>query len=759
MTNSASDTKRFYLTTPIYYVNARPHLGHAYSTIVCDAIARRKRAQGVETWFLTGTDEHGQKIERSAELAGRTPQEFATAISGEFRGLWDQLGLKYDDFIRTTEERHKRGVQHLFATLRNNGYIYKGSYTGQYCVSDEAYVDGPPGTICPDCGRATETVSEENYFFKLSAFERKLLEFYEANPDFMGPESTRREVISFVRGGLKDLSVSRTSFSWGIPVPDDEKHVIYVWLDALANYITALGYGSDDPADQERFKKFWPADMHLIGKEISRFHCVYWPAFLMAAGIPLPRSVKANGWLLFDQGKMSKSKGNIVRAETVHTVLGADALRYFLLREIPFGQDGSFSFDALVQRYNGDLANGYGNLVSRVVNMVHKYFGGILPEAGAETAAEASLRESAVRAIAAFGPAFDELNFSEALKSLWVLVAETDGYLTANAPWKRPTDRSEAEHVALQARVLATAAEAIRVITALVSPILPDSAAKVWLQLGQGQLADAGNYLTEVSWGGLKAGTQFGEPAPLFPRAEKDAVERMQAIEEQNVLSVIEAASGGAASSGIATQSEAAKSAIAANTIGKGTIVSEITEKQTSVEALPAIPAGATTSVETVDSVGGEDEAEAQAYDTVAKAAAAAQAAVLVAAEQPSAALQVPTPQVVVEEKQYISIDDVLKVDLRVAQIVVAERVPKADKLLRLEVDLGYEKRQILAGIAQFYEPEALVGRKIVIVANLAPRKMRGLESNGMLLAASLDGGNPVLAGFLEEVPLGARLK
>ena len=427
MTNPASSSSRFYLTTPIYYVNARPHLGHAYSTIVCDAIARRKRALGIDSWFLTGTDEHGQKIERSAAVTGETPLEFATRVSGEFRGLWDRLGLSYDDFIRTTEARHKRGVQKLFATLRDRGFIYKGSYTGQYCVSDEAYVDGPPGTVCPDCGRVTETVSEENYFFKLSAFERKLLEFYEANPGFMGPESTRREVISFVRGGLKDLSVSRTSFSWGIPVPDDERHVIYVWLDALANYITALGYGSDDAADKARFEKFWPADLHLIGKEISRFHCVYWPAFLMAAGIPLPRSVRANGWLLFDQGKMSKSKGNIVRAETVHTVLGSDALRYYLLREIPFGQDGTFSFEALVQRYNSDLANGYGNLVSRVVNMVHKYFGGIVPEAGAPTAAEDVLRESAVRTVAGFELAFDEMNFSEALKSLWDLVAETDG--------------------------------------------------------------------------------------------------------------------------------------------------------------------------------------------------------------------------------------------------------------------------------------------------------------------------------------------
>ena len=723
MTNSANSPERFYLTTPIYYVNARPHLGHAYSTIVCDAIARRKRARGIDTWFLTGTDEHGQKIERSAKLAGRTPQEFAAAIAGEFRGLWDRLGLTYDDFIRTTEDRHKRGVQHLFATLRDRGYIYKGSYTGQYCVFDELYVDGPPGTPCPDCGRITETVSEENYFFKLSAFERKLLEFYDANPEFMGPESTRREVISFVRGGLKDLSVSRTSFSWGIPVPGDEKHVVYVWLDALANYITALGYGSDDPADQARFAKFWPADMHLIGKEISRFHCVYWPAFLMAAGISLPRSVKANGWLLFDQGKMSKSRGNIVRAETVHEVLGADALRYFLLREIPFGQDGNFSFDALVQRYNGDLANGYGNLVSRVVNMVHKYFGGVVPEAGAATAAETALRASAERAIAAFAAEFDALNFSEALKALWTLVAETDGYLTANAPWKKPADRPDADHAALQARVLATAAEAIRIITALVYPVLPDAAAKVWRQLGQGEIADAAkaSFLTHLAWGGLKAGTKFDEPAPLFPRAEKDAVERMVAIEEQNSKSVIEAAGG------------------------------VVAPEQPTPRAQPAAPL-APESKKKAEKRPMEETKPTPAPEPAAEPDATAPVQAAPAAQE-SAPPQVASPQV-------ITIDDFAKVELRVAQVLVAERIPKADKLLRLEVDLGYEKRQILAGIAKYYEPEKLIGRKIVIVANLAPRKMRGLESNGMLLAASLPpDGAPVLAGFLEDVPLGARLK
>ncbi|MGB6690405.1 MAG: methionine--tRNA ligase [Terracidiphilus sp.] len=754
MPTNDSSQARFYLTTPIYYVNARPHLGHAYSTIVCDAIARRKRALGIETWFLTGTDEHGEKIERSAKLAGRTPEEFATCIAGEFRALWDRLGLTYDDFIRTTEERHIRGAQHLFAKVRDRGFIYKGSYTGQYCVSDEAWVDVAPGEPCPDCGRITETVSEENYFFKLSAFERKLLEFYEANPDFMAPESTRREVISFVRAGLKDLSVSRTSFSWGIPVPGDEKHVIYVWFDALANYATAVGYGSDDPADKAKFEKFWPADIHLIGKEISRFHCVYWPAFLMAAGLPVPRSVRANGWLLFDQGKMSKSRGNIVRAETVQDVLGADALRYFLLREIPFGQDGNFSFDALVQRYNGDLANGYGNLVSRVVNMVHKYFGGVVPEAGAETAAEIALRESAARTIASFAPEFDALNFSEALKAVWSFVAETDGYLTANAPWKKPAERSDAEHTQVQTRVLATAAEAIRIITGLAYPILPESASKVWRQLGLGDIQDAAKrgFLIDLAWGGLKPGTKFGEPAPLFPRAEKDAIDRMQKLEDDNNRSAVEAASThqGAAGrqSGPAAPAPPTASPSVAPVAAAGTEQARGNEALTPTTAVPHEPEQPLPTAK-VHQVPAELTSSRLSTTPADVSGGKPPNAPVTEGNQADASSAAAT----------IAIDDFAKVDLRVAQVLVAERIPKADKLLRLEVDLGYEKRQILAGIAQHYEPEKLIGRKIVIVANLAPRKMRGLESNGMLLAASLPDGAPVLAGFLEEVPLGARLK
>ena len=706
MSNTSDIAGSFYITTPIYYVNARPHLGHAYSTIVCDAVARRKRSQGIPTWFLTGTDEHGQKIDRSAKLAGKSPEEFATAISSEFRSLWDRMGLTYDDYIRTTEERHKRGVRTLFTTLKDNGYIYKGSYTGQYCVSDEAYVDVAPGAPCPDCGRITETVNEENYFFKLSAFERKLLEYYEAHPEFIQPEARRNEVIAFVRSGLKDLSVSRTSFSWGIPVPGDEKHVVYVWMDALANYITALGYGSDAPEDKARFGKFWPANVHLVGKEIIRFHCVYWPAFLMAAGLPLPKSVIANGWLLFDKSKMSKSVGNIVRAETVLEVLGADALRYYLLREISFGHDGNFTFESLVQRYNGDLANGYGNLVSRVVNMVHKYFAGAVPEPGALGAAEATIQQHAARTIADFDAQFESMDFSRALETLWSLVAAVDGYLTASAPWKKPTDIADEDHAKTQARVLAIAAEAICIITALAYPILPESAAKVWRQLGLGEIEEAAKRrdLKELAWGGLQAGTQFNEPSPLFPRAEKDAIERMENLEKVNNVSAIAAAGG--------------------PTTSESPVVSEAT-------APPSVAKVASIPIETVAPAPEPQIASTPVAETST------------------------TPAIA-----QIGIEDFAKVELRVAQILVAERIPKADKLLRLEVDLGYEKRQILAGIAQYYEPEKLIGRKVVIVANLAPRKMRGLESNGMIVAASLgDQGAPVLAGFLEDVPIGARLK
>jgi methionyl-tRNA synthetase len=698
-------SNKFYLTTPIYYVNARPHIGTTYTTVVADVIARRKRAQGVDTFFLTGTDEHGQKIQRSAEKANCSPQEFTDQVAAQFRALWDRMGLTYDDFIRTTEPRHKRGVEKLFTLLKERGYIYKGSYTGQYCVSDEAFVDVPPGAPCPDCGRITETVNEENYFFKLSAFERTLLEYYEAHPEFIRPETRRNEVISFVKAGLKDQSVSRTSFKWGIPVPGDEKHVIYVWMDALINYISAIGYGSDDPADKAKFEKYWPADLHIVGKEITRFHCVYWPAFLMAAGLPLPKSIVAHGWLLFEESKMSKSRGNIVRAETILDVLGADALRYFLLREVVFGQDGSFSFDALVQRYNSDLANGYGNLVSRTLTMIGKYFDGVVPEA---TGLQAdSIATEAPNAIAAFNRSIDALDFSRALESAWTMVAAVDGYLTASAPWKQPDSITDEQQRAFRATVLYTAAEAIRIITALVYPVIPDAAAKVWTQLGLGDILKAD--LKNLTWGGLQSGTKLRELSPVFPRAEKDAITRMQEIEQRNVAT--------------ATDSK--------------------------------IPLSASAPIETTQTAAVPAPAET---DGLAAAAGEESAPPSIAPAASSPATAAPMATTPVPEK--ITIDDFLKVELRVAQIKVAERVPKADKLLRLEVDLGYEQRQILAGIAEAYTPESLIGRKVVIVANLAPRKLRGLESNGMIVAASLgEAGKSILAGFLEEIEIGARLK
>ena len=678
-------SKKFYITTPIYYVNAHPHIGHAYTTIACDTIARRHRMLGDDTWFLTGTDEHGQKIERAAQAAGKTPQQFTDEISAEFRALWDRMGLTYDDFIRTTSERHKRGVQALWRKIRDNGHIYKGTYSGQYCVSDELYVDAVgPGAPCPICDRPTETVHEENYYFKLSAFQDELVRLYTEQPDFIRPETRRNEVLSFVRSGLRDLSISRSTFSWGIPVPDDPKHVVYVWLDALANYITALGYGSNDAS---KFDKYWPADVHMIGKEIVRFHCVYWPAFLLAAGLPLPKGITAHGWLLFEESKMSKSRGNIVRAETIVDVLGTDALRYFLLREVVFGQDGSFSFDALVQRYNSDLANGLGNLASRTLTMIARYFKGEIPypSHAAHTAADTAIADAAKKVIADYGTLFDQYQFSRALETAWGLVGAVDKYIVENEPWSlgEKKDRDEESRSRL-ATVLYTSAEALRIVTALAHPVMPDATAKIWAQLGLGDIRKFD--LTELQWGQLHLGTKLGEVQAVFPRADKSAIERMQKMEEQS-------ASVGTGASPVQS-SEARQPAASPAT-----------------QTAPAKPEAA--------------------------------------AAKPAAAIP----------DGKISIDDFAKVELRVAQVKTAERVKGADKLLRLEVDLGTEVRQLVAGIAEAYEPETLIGRKVVIVANLAPRKLRGLESNGMIVAAAPEGGKPVLASFLEDVPVGTRLK
>src|SRR5437870_2674978 len=650
-------SKTFYITTPIYYVNARPHIGHAYTTIACDTIARRQRMMGYDTYFLTGTDEHGQKIERAAQAAGKTPQQLTTDVAAEFRALWDRLGLTYDDFIRTTSERHKQGVQTLWRKIRDNGHIYKGQYIGQYCVFDELYVDVVgPGAPCPECGRPTETVEEENYFFKLSAFQDKLIKLYTEQPDFIRPETRRNEVMSFVRSGLRDLSISRSTFAWGIPVPDDPKHVIYVWLDALANYVTALGFGSPDTT---LYDKFWPADLHMIGKEIVRFHCVYWPAFLMAAGLPLPHGIMAHGWLLFEENKMSKSRGNIVRAETILEVLGADALRYFLLREVVFGQDGSFSFDALVQRYNSDLANGLGNLASRTLAMITRYFKGEVPypsHAASRAAADDAIAKLATKTISDYQASFEQYQFSRALELAWGLVAAVDKYIVENEPWslaEKPDENSRSR----LATVLYTSAEALRIVTVLAHPVMPDATAKIWAQLGLGAIGEFP--LAGLRWGQLRVGTKLGKVEPVFPRADKSAIERMQKMEDQ-------------------------------------------------------------------------DRPAAVAEPQPAPAAAA-------------------SPSGVATDGK-ITIDDFSKVELRVALVKVAEKVKGADKLLRLEVDLGTEVRQIVAGIAEAYAPEMVIGRKVVIVVNLAPRKLRGLESNGRSVAGSPEGGKPGLGRFLGDV-------
>ena len=688
---------KFYITTPIYYVNARPHIGHAYTTIVCDAVARRKRMLGYDTYFLTGTDEHGQKIERSATTAGTTPQKFADSVAAEFRALFEKMGISYNDFIRTTEPRHKQGAQELWKRLQEKGFIYKGTYTGQYCVHDEAYIDGAkPGDPCPDCGRITETVSEENYYFKLSAFADKLLKHYQQNPDFIRPETRRNEVIAFVKSGLRDLSVSRSTFKWGIPVPGDPKHVMYVWLDALSNYCTAVGLGSKDKEEQQKFERYWPADVHMIGKEIIRFHAVYWPAFLMAAELPLPRAVIAHGWLLFEESKMSKSRGNIVRAESVIDVMGNDTLRYFLLREIAFGQDGSFSFDAVVQRYNSDLANDLGNLSSRTLTMINRYFGGSVPYPSplvAKRDADDTIRDQAQRTIAEFNQLFDEYQFNRALESAWTLVASVNKYLVEQEPWIVSEKEGE-ENKARLATILYTAAEALRVVTALAYPVLPESAAKIWLQLGLGDITKFD--LRELKWGQLPLGGKLGKVEPVFPRADKSTIERMQQMEQERKPAA-------------AAQTSTATAPVPA---GEG--------------ARPGQPA-------------------TQAAHGPTEAAPAAKAAAPAAAAAPDGK---------------ISIDDFLKVEMRVGLVKHAEKVKGADKLLRLEVDIGSEVRQVVAGIAVAYEPEKLIGRKVVIVANLAPRKLRGLESNGMIVAASAgEDGKPVLASFLEDVPIGAKLK
>jgi methionyl-tRNA synthetase len=636
---------KYYITTPIYYVNAAPHIGHAYTTIVADLVKRLKGMEGYEAALTTGSDEHGVNVERAAQRAGKTPKEFCDVIAAEFERQWAVLGLKIDHFQRTTDPKHARVVQDLFDRCRKNGYIYKGSYVGQYCIYDNLYVnEAKPGDPCPDCGRPTETITEENFFFKLSEFQERLLALYQSQPDFIQPETRRNEVISFVKSGLADLSITRTNIKWGIPVAGESPHVFYVWFDALTAYMTAVdGEG------------FWPADLHLIGKEIVRFHAIYWPAFLMAAGIELPKRIFAHGWLLFENDKMSKSRGNIVRSEPIRLVMGADALRYFLLREVVFGQDGSFSYDALINRYNAELANGLGNLASRTLSMIHQYRGGTIPEGS-----DAQIVEVAAEAIKSARAAFGRFEFSKGLEVVWGLLSAVDKYIVQQAPWKLARSQAPADSVKLDA-ALYTSAEALRIATALLAPVLPQSAPKIWTQLGMTEPIESVSLAT-LAWGQLPPGQKIGVVSAVFPRIDmKEAVAKMQEL-----------------------------------------------EVQVSAEQAALL---------------GKEPASAPAGDK-------------------------------------ISIEDFSKVEMRVGLVRSAEPVKGADKLLHMQIDIGEPKpRTIVAGIAEAYRPEQVVGRKVVIVANLQPRKLRGIQSDGMIVAASLEGGSPVLAGFLEDVPVGARLK
>ncbi|HTZ75040.1 MAG TPA: methionine--tRNA ligase subunit beta [Candidatus Aquilonibacter sp.] len=705
-----TEKPKFYLTTPIYYANSRPHVGSAYTTIVCDVIARYKRMCGYEVAYLTGTDEHGVNIERAAEAQRITPQQLVDKNQQIFRDLWKLLAIQYTDFVRTTSPEHERAVQTLVRRTmkRSPDAIYKKKYEGRYCIYDNLYVsDTPEPANCQICGRPAELISEENYFFRLSAYQEKLLALYKERPDWVQPDFRLNEVRSFVEAGLKDVSISRKTIKWGIPWPDDPEHVFYVWYDALTSYMSGIGYGEGDidsvrrapnltsrapaaggpegsaavptiPEGDAKFNRFWPANLHMIGKEIIRFHAVYWPAFLMAAELPLPEKIFAHGWLLFEQEKMSKSKGNVAYPEPIVKTLGNDALRYYLLRETVFGQDGNFSREALITRYEADLVSGLGNLASRVLTLVDAHFDGEVPKRGREGDVLADFaREACVGANANF----QALRFSTALDEIWRFITRVDNYLTQREPWKKIKLPEERESVGA---VLYAALDALRFALILAHPVIPDGTEAIWKHLGQlGSLS--GQHPETLAWGEFEAVARITKPAATFPRVDKkEAMEKIEAMESE------------------------------IKNPGAPSPAPRANETDSAIEPGPPKAAPAAVGHQSQSATGADSK---------------------------------------------ISIDDLMKVDLRVGVIKSAERIPNADKLLKLQVDIGDEVRQILAGIALAYAPEELLGRKIVVVANLAPRKMRGLESNGMLLAASVEGGKPVLCTFGEDIAPGAKIK
>jgi methionyl-tRNA synthetase len=661
-----SESNRSFLTTPIYYINAQPHIGHAYTTMLTDAIARSRRLMGEDVFFLTGTDEHGQKVARAAQKAGIETKAFADKVSTSFRQMCTDLSISNNDFIRTTEPRHYAAAHEIWNRVKKAGDIYKGEYEGWYCSVDELFV--PEAQLvddkCPTCGSKVERLKEESYYFRLSKYQQKLLDFYRDNPDFVQPEFRLNEVRAFVEAGLQDLSISRTSFTWGIPVPGDPKHVMYVWFDALTNYLTALGFGSGTPDGDARVAKYWPTVTHFVGKEIVRQHALYWPAFLMSAGLTPPRRIIAHGFWLMGGAKMSKSLGNVARYQDYQQTFGLDGLRYFALREMPLGQDANFSDDAILTRFNADLANDLGNLVSRATTMVHRYRGGEIPDAPADKAGalDRDLETAIGAAIDAVKGGFQAFQVSQALQDAWTLIRQVNKYIVEREPWKLAKDPKNSD---VLNQTLYRGADALRVIAALIDPVIPDAASRIRRMLGV-----TAEQWTTLRAGTLAAGTRLGDVEPLFPRIEK-TVEELRAMTSGN-------------------------------------------------ESAPTPPAPAPSP-----------------------------------APAPPAAAPVATSS----SDGHIAIDDFMKVELRVAKVLEAEAVPKSKKLIKLKVDAGTDQRTILAGIAEAYTPEELVGRTIVIVANLKPRPMMGMESQGMVLAASTETGPPSLVAVDPSLPAGARVR